>query len=47
MTGPDEGKVDEWAHFINVLMLDRHGNRIWRQSTFGKRLNSLRPINPR
>src|SRR6202035_3436442 len=25
LDGPnDTGKVDEWAHFINVLMLDRH-----------------------
>jgi hypothetical protein len=29
---PDKGKVDEGAHFINVLMLDRHGNRIDRRN---------------
>jgi tetratricopeptide (TPR) repeat protein/uncharacterized membrane protein SirB2 len=30
---PDEsGPVDEWAHFINVLMLDRNGNRINRRN---------------
>src|SRR5438477_2240136 len=28
----DTGKVDEWAHFVNVLMLDRHGNRINRRN---------------
>ncbi len=28
----DEGTVDENAHFINVLMLDRHGNRIDRRN---------------
>jgi len=32
MSGDDEGKVDENAHFINVLMLDRHGNRIDRRN---------------
>jgi hypothetical protein len=32
MTGKDEGTVDEWAHFLNVLMLDRHGNRIDRRN---------------
>jgi hypothetical protein len=32
MSGADEGAVDEWAHFINVLMLDRHGNRIDRRN---------------
>jgi tetratricopeptide (TPR) repeat protein len=26
------GQVDEWAHFVNVLMLDRHGNRIDRRN---------------
>lgn len=26
------GPVDEWAHFINVHMLDRHGNRINRRN---------------
>ncbi|GEM_PF-100831 len=30
--GDDEGVVDENAHFINVLMLDRHGNRIDRRN---------------
>jgi hypothetical protein len=30
---PDEtGPVDPWSHFINVLMLDRHGNRINRRN---------------
>jgi tetratricopeptide (TPR) repeat protein len=28
----DEGRVDEWAHFVNVLMLDRHGQRIDRRN---------------
>jgi tetratricopeptide (TPR) repeat protein len=28
----ESGPVDEWAHFINVLMLDRHGNRINRRN---------------
>jgi tetratricopeptide (TPR) repeat protein len=28
----DSGPVDEWAHFVNVLMLDRHGNRINRRN---------------
>jgi len=33
MAGPnDTGKVDEWSHFINVLMLDREGNRINRRN---------------
>ncbi len=32
MSGDDEGTVDEWSHFINVLMLDRHGNRIDRRN---------------
>ncbi|MFL5245933.1 MAG: multiheme c-type cytochrome [Gemmataceae bacterium] len=33
MSGPnDSGKVDENAHFINVLMLDRNGNRINRRN---------------
>jgi tetratricopeptide (TPR) repeat protein len=32
MSGDDEGKVDENSHFINVLMLDRHGNRIDRRN---------------
>lgn len=26
------GKVDPWSHFINVFMLDRHGNRIERRN---------------
>ncbi len=25
-------RVDEWAHFINIYMLDRHGNRIDRRN---------------
>ena len=28
----DTGAVDEWAHFVNVHMLDRHGNRIDRRN---------------
>ncbi len=28
----DTGPVDPWAHFINVLMLDRNGNRINRRN---------------
>jgi tetratricopeptide (TPR) repeat protein len=33
LSGPgDSGKVDEWSHFINVLMLDRDGNRINRRN---------------
>jgi tetratricopeptide (TPR) repeat protein len=28
----DSGPVDEWAHFVNVLMLDRDGNRINRRN---------------
>lgn len=28
----DVGEVDSWAHFINVLMLDRYGNRINRRN---------------
>lgn len=33
LSGQDEsGTVDEWAHFVNVLMLDRHGNRINRRN---------------
>src|SRR5262249_13257986 len=32
LTGLDEGRVDEWAHFVNVLMLDRHGQRIDRRN---------------
>jgi tetratricopeptide (TPR) repeat protein len=30
--GEDEGRVDEHAHFLNVWMLDRHGNRIDRRN---------------
>lgn len=29
--GPDD-KVDPWSHFINIYMLDRHGNRIDRRN---------------
>ena len=29
--GP-EGEVDPWSHFVNVYMLDRHGNRIDRRN---------------
>jgi tetratricopeptide (TPR) repeat protein len=33
MASPDDrGPVDPWAHFINVLMLDRQGNRINRRN---------------
>lgn len=33
LANPDEtGPVDPWAHFINVLMLDRDGNRINRRN---------------
>jgi tetratricopeptide (TPR) repeat protein len=33
LDGPDDtGKVDEWAHFVNILMLDRHGQRINRRN---------------
>ncbi len=28
----DDGPVDPWAHFFNVFMLDRHGNRIDRRN---------------
>ena len=28
----DSGEVDPWSHFINVFMLDRHGNRIARRN---------------
>src|SRR5262249_40915592 len=30
--GPDEGRVDPWAHFVNALVIDRHGNRIDRRN---------------
>jgi tetratricopeptide (TPR) repeat protein len=33
LSGPgDAGKVDEWSHFVNLLMLDRNGNRINRRN---------------
>jgi tetratricopeptide (TPR) repeat protein len=33
LAGPDEsGPLDEWAHRLNVLMLDRHGRRINRRN---------------
>ena len=33
LAGPDDsGAVDEWAHCLNVLMLDRQGNRINRRN---------------
>jgi tetratricopeptide (TPR) repeat protein len=33
MANPDDsGPVDEWSHFVNVLMLDRNGNRIDRRN---------------
>jgi tetratricopeptide (TPR) repeat protein len=33
MTGPDDtGEVDRWAHFVNVHMLDRNGERINRRN---------------
>src|SRR5207302_1116818 len=33
LTRPDDsGTVDPWAHFVNVLMLDRDGNRINRRN---------------
>jgi tetratricopeptide (TPR) repeat protein len=33
MSGPDDtGSVDEWAHRVNVLMLDKDGNRINRRN---------------
>lgn len=30
--GADEGRVDPWSHFLNVFMLDRHGNRVDRRN---------------
>jgi tetratricopeptide (TPR) repeat protein len=30
--GPDAGRVDEWAHFVNILMLDFKGGRIDRRN---------------
>jgi tetratricopeptide (TPR) repeat protein len=32
LSGNEEGEVDPGAHFLNVLMLDRHGNRIDRRN---------------
>jgi tetratricopeptide (TPR) repeat protein/tryptophan-rich sensory protein len=33
MAGPDDtGEVDRWAHYVNVHMLDRNGNRINRRN---------------
>jgi len=33
LSGPDDtGTVDPWAHFVNVLMLDKDGNRIDRRN---------------
>lgn len=32
MTGPDMGRVDDWAHYLNVLMLSRHGERVNRRN---------------
>jgi tetratricopeptide (TPR) repeat protein len=33
LSGPDDtGPVEEWAHFVNVLMLDRDGRRINRRN---------------
>jgi tetratricopeptide (TPR) repeat protein len=33
LSGPDDsGTVDEWSHFLNVLMLDRHGQRVNRRN---------------
>ncbi|GIW90951.1 MAG: hypothetical protein KatS3mg109_1383 [Pirellulaceae bacterium] len=29
---PQTGEVDPWSHFVNVFMLDRHGNRIDRRN---------------
>ncbi|MBO0699588.1 MAG: hypothetical protein J2P46_14425, partial [Zavarzinella sp.] len=31
-SGDDSGEVDKWAHFTNVWMLDRNGNRIDRRN---------------
>jgi tetratricopeptide (TPR) repeat protein len=28
----EQGEVDPWSHFVNVFMLDRHGNRIDRRN---------------
>jgi tetratricopeptide (TPR) repeat protein len=33
LSGPDDtGKVDEWSNFVNVLLLDKDGNRINRRN---------------
>ena len=33
LSGPnDTGEVDPWSHFVNILMLDRKGNRIDRRN---------------
>jgi tetratricopeptide (TPR) repeat protein len=33
LSGPDDtGEVDPWSHFVNVLMLDKSGNRIDRRN---------------
>ncbi len=33
LSGPDDtGRVDEWSHFVNVLLLDRNGQRINRRN---------------
>ncbi len=33
LAGPDDtGPVDEWSHFLNVLMLDRNGKRVNRRN---------------
>jgi tetratricopeptide (TPR) repeat protein len=32
LSGNESGTVDEWSHFVNVLMLDRNGNRIDRRN---------------
>jgi tetratricopeptide (TPR) repeat protein len=33
LDGPDDtGRVNEWSHFVNILMLDRHGQRINRRN---------------
>lgn len=32
MAGADRGRVNPWSHFLNALVLDRHGNRIDRRN---------------
>lgn len=32
MESEDAGRVDPWSHFLNVFMLDRHGNRVDRRN---------------